>query len=128
MFHVGTLHQTSKVKASSGRGGQVGGGLGGEVGVNERGEIGLVNEKSRAAGCGAAPYWVELIVRQAVTTKGSVSFGTQTLRFRSAAHAVPAIPLVPAATAAAAPQPGETKTSVSITERNVSASADLNVE
>lgn len=62
MLHVGALHQTSKVEAFPGWGGEVGGGLGGEVGVDERGEIGLVDEQSRPGGSSAASQRVALFL------------------------------------------------------------------
>lgn len=62
MLHVGALHQTAKVKARPGRGGEVRGRLGGEVGVDERREIGLVGEESRPGGSGAAPQRVAALL------------------------------------------------------------------
>lgn len=106
MFHVGTLYQTSKVKASSGWGGEMRRGLGGEVCVDERGEIRLVDEQSRPGKRCATSQRVSLILSEAVTTGGGITaVAAQSLQLCSAAHAVPTIPLLPAATAAAPSQP-----------------------
>lgn len=106
MLHVGSLHQAPKVKAFSGWGEAVGGRLGGEVGVDEGGEVGLVEEQRRPRRSGAPPRGAAVLLWQAVATQGAPRrLGGEQSRLGGGAEAVPAVPLLPAATAAAPPQP-----------------------